>query len=153
MVETSTVGQISALKDVPRAILGSVGRETTNFGQKWRIKASQTPNRPQIPWPTSNLWYIWLTNIHKNMKKYGWCIISVYQGPFSASVGPETTHFGQKLRIKVSKTLNIAQKQMTSIEFMVYMNNQHIWEYEKVWLMYRFRVPRAILGLSWAQNN
>ena len=45
------------------------------------------------------------------------------------------------------------QKPMTSIEFMVYMTNQHVWEYEKVWLMYRFRVPRAILGLSWARNN
>ena len=42
---------------------------------------------------------------------------------------------------------------MTSTKYMVYMTNQHVWEYEKVWLMYRFRVPRAILGLSWAQNN
>ena len=43
---------------------------------------------------------------------------------------------------------------MTYIEFTVaYFTNQHKWEYEKVWLMYHFYVPRDIFGLSWVQNN
>ena len=59
----------------------------------------------------------------------------------------------KKKVLLVLPTLNRASKHITSIEFMVYMTNQHIWEYEKVWLIYHFRVPRAIFGLSWARNN